>query len=496
MELLQFDIDIMAISLALLGFVTLLAHLYSGLVMKPRRLRSQLTNQGISGPPPWFFLGHIMQIDKACSSSGGIDKAPTMEASTLHNNAAILFPIFEQWRKQDGEVFSFSLGNTPILYVNKHEVVKKMVTCTSWDCGKPTYQHKDRGPLFGQGIVISNGASWAHQRKLIVPELYMDKVNGMFNLITECSVILLNSWNNIKIDNYIRRFSGDAISRACFGSNYAKGEQIFQKLDKLQHAIYLPTKSNRKAWAIEKEIANLILKTVKERQAAGHEKDLMQMILEGAINSGLGREATDQFISVNCKNIYLAGNETTAISATWTLMLLASNLQWQERVRAEVLEVCQGRTPDADMLLKMKRLTMVIHESMRLYPPTPVVSREAFADMKFEDIIVPKGVIVWTVMLTLHTDPEIWGPDSYTFNPERFANGIIGACKLPQLYIPFGVGPRVCIGQNFAMAELKVLISLILSKFSFSVSPNYIHKPSLRLLIEAEHGVRLLVRKL
>lgn len=105
----------------------------------------------------------------------------------------------------------------------------------------------------------------------------------------------------------------------------------------------------------------MILKTVKERQAAGHEKDLMQMILEGAKNSGLGREATDQFISVNCKNIYLAGNETTAISATWTLMLLASNLQWQERVRAEVLEVCQGCTPDADMLLKMKQVDIFIN---------------------------------------------------------------------------------------------------------------------------------------
>lgn len=107
MELLQFDIDIMAISLALLGFVTLLAHLYSGLVMKPRRLRSQLTNQGISGPPPRFFSGHIMQIDKACSSSGGTDKAPTMEAFTLHNNAAILFPIFEQWRKQYGKYTAY-----------------------------------------------------------------------------------------------------------------------------------------------------------------------------------------------------------------------------------------------------------------------------------------------------------------------------------------------------------------------------------------------------
>lgn len=119
---------------------------------------------------------------------------------------------------------------------------------------------------------------------------------------------------------------------------------------------HLPTKSNREAWALEKEAATLILQVVKERQAAGYEKDLLQMILEGAKNSDLSQEATDRFIVDNCKNIYLAGYETTAVTATWCLMLLASNQEWQERVRAEVLQVCEGRIPDADMLLKMKQV--------------------------------------------------------------------------------------------------------------------------------------------
>ncbi|KAI6687018.1 hypothetical protein NL676_032931 [Syzygium grande] len=135
----------------------------------------------------------------------------------------------------------------------------------------------------------------------------------------------------------------------------------------------------------------------------------------------------------------------------------------------------------------MKQLTMVINESLRLYSPVAVVSREALTDMKFGDLKVPEGVNVWTMVLTLHTDPEIWGPDSYFFNPGRFANGITGACKLPHLYMPFGVGPRVCPGQNLAMVELKILIAQLLSNFSFTLSPNYIHSPALRLVIEPEH---------
>lgn len=139
---------------------------------------------------------------------------------------------------------------------------------------------------------------------------------------------------------------------------------------------------------------------------------------------------------------------------------------------------------------------MVIHEGLRLYPPVTVMSREAFKDMTFGDIHVPKGVNVWTSVATLHTDPEIWGPDAYEFKPDRFANGITGACKLPYLYMPFGLGPRVCLGQNLAMIELKVVIALIVTNFSFSLSPNYSHGPTQRLVIEPENGVDLLVKKL
>ncbi|KAJ9705545.1 hypothetical protein PVL29_003547 [Vitis rotundifolia] len=220
------------------------------------------------------------------------------------------------------------------------------------------------------------------------------------------------------------------------------------------------------------------------------------MVLEGAKNSDLSQEATDNFIVDNCKNIYLAGYETTAVSAVWCLMLLAANPDWQARVREEVVEICEGRTPDGDMVRKMKQMTMVIHESLRLYPPVAVLSREALEDMKLGGILVPKGVNVWSLVVTLHTDPENWGPDALNFNPERFTNGITGACKLPHLYMPFGVGPRVCLGQNLAMVELKILISLILSNFSFSLSPNYKHSVALRLLIEPENGVNLLVKKL
>ncbi|KAK1570481.1 hypothetical protein Q3G72_002610 [Acer saccharum] len=515
MEFLQFEYVKVLVSVAVIGFLWLLISLYMKLVAKPERIRGMLRKQGIVGPlPTSWLLGNIMDMKKAYQNS---QHQPTI---TSHNVAAAIFPYNEECRKQYGEVFSFSLGNKQILHVSKPEMVREIVTCTSLDLGKPSYLQNELGPFLGRGILTTNGAVWAHQNKTIAPELYMVKVKGMINLITESTMIIVKSLKSrvekeggiadIKIDDYMRSFSGDVISRACFGSNYSKGEEIFLKLTALQELMgkiaellgipgmrYLPTKSNRSAWKLQKEIRNLILEVVKERkQKAAHEKDLLQMIIEGAESSTFNQEETDQFIVDNCKNIYVAAFEALAISATWCLMLLASNQEWQDRVRAEVVEICGDRTPDYEMLKKMKLLTMVIQETLRLYPPATELSRQTYKDMKFQDINIPKDVTIRTMVLFMHTNPEIWGPDAYEFYPERFANGISSSCKLPYVYMPFGMGPRVCVGQHLAMIELKILLSLILSNFSLSISPRYVHSPTRRLTIEPKDGVNLLVKKI
>lgn len=139
---------------------------------------------------------------------------------------------------------------------------------------------------------------------------------------------------------------------------------------------------------------------------------------------------------------------------------------------------------------------MVIQETLRLYPVGAFVARQGSEDLQFKDIIVPKNVVIWIPVPFLHQNPDVWGPDAHLCNPERFANGILGACKIPQAYMHFGMGIRTCVGQQFAMVELKVILSLILSKFTFTLSPAYRHSPAFKLTIEPQHGVNLIVRKL
>ncbi|MQM07038.1 hypothetical protein Taro_039867 [Colocasia esculenta] len=420
-----------------------------------------------------------------------------------------------------GSIFVFSMGNLDILHVNDVGMMREISQCKSLDLAKPTYVKELFKPLFGHGILSSSGSKWAHQRKVIAREFFTDKVKGMVELMVDATKPVLESWETrvqcegntaeIFVDEDLRIISADVISRACFGSSYSEGKEIFAKLKALQIALsknavflgipgmrYLPTSNNREIWRLERKSRALILKIVQKRQEepeSSSNKDLLQSLLESSGDSCIGPDTMEDFIVDNCKNIYFAGHETTATSAGWCLMLLASHPEWQAHARDEVVGICGDQSPTADMLSKMKTLTMVIQETLRLYSPGTFVTREALKDMKLGDLYIPKGLNIRIPTSIMQNDPEIWGPDAYEFNPERFANGISGACKYPLAYVPFGTGIRTCVGQNLAMVELKIVLSQILSKFSFSLSPNYCHSPANRLTLGQEFGVPLVMKK-
>ncbi|XP_026424017.1 cytochrome P450 714C2-like [Papaver somniferum] len=510
----------MLFSFILITLSILCYYLYEALWLKPEKLRNKLRNQGIMGQPPSFLSGNVsdmMRIKSMAAVSSNNQSSSSL--SFTDDYMTSLFPHFEQWRKEYGTVFTYATGNVQHLYVGDPYLVKEISLCQTWALGKPLYLHKEIGPLFGNGVVRSNGKIWAHQRKTIAPEFFTDKVKGMVGIMVASTVPVLRLWEDeiekqggiaeLRVDIDLTNISADIISKACFGSSFSKGKVIFSKLRDLVKAMsqtgllvkipalrYLPTKNNREVWRLVKEIRKLILKVAENRrQESIPERDLLHMILEGANN--LGEETANDFIVDNCKNIYIAGDETVASVATWALLFLASHPQWQTLAREEVLQlVPEGCLPDAEMLHKMKILTMVLQETLRLMPPTSLIAREVFDDVQFGDIInIPEGINFWIPISTLHRNLEIWGPDANEFKPERFVNGILGATKVPHAYIMFGLGPRTCLGQKFAIAELKIMISLILSKFCFSSSPNYKHAPAFTIVIVPKHGLQLLVKK-
>ncbi|GMI81544.1 cytochrome P450, family 714, subfamily A, polypeptide 1, EUI-like p450 A1 [Hibiscus trionum] len=511
-------------SVALAAAVCYVFHYYTSSWLESQRLRKKLCMQGITGPPPSFLYGNVPEMQRIQLKANKTRR--NHSEIVAHDYTSTLFPYLDHWRKEYGQIYTYSTGLRQHLYVGDLEILKEMNQLNTLQLGKDSYITKALQPMLGNGIIRSNGQFWAHQRKIIAPEFFMDKVKDMVGLMVESTVPLLKKWEaaidaeggmsaEINVDLDFRSVSANVIARACFGSSYVKGKQIFSKLRTIQTTITKQgflfglngsrfLSNNKKVSNLEREVEFLIWETVKQRQQecldkSSGQKDLMQLILESAVNDasvGLGKGSPQKFIVDNCKNIYFAGHETTAITASWCLMLLALHPEWQSRIQEEVAQVCTNGLPDADSISRLKTVTMVIQETMRLYPAAAFVTRVALEETRIGSILVPEGVCIWTLIPTLHRDPDIWGPDANEFKPGRFINGVSKACKSPQGYIPFGLGTRLCLGKNFAMVQLNVLLALIVSKFTLSLSPSYRHSPVFRMLVEPEHGVCIQIQKI
>ncbi|WCJ30496.1 Cytochrome P450 714A1 [Euphorbia peplus] len=509
------------------GVFAVIIHLFNSVVIKSRRVKEKLRKQGIKGPSSSSFLyGNLPEIQKITQMNFTAVKFSSFTGGddiVAHDYTSSIFPHFEHWRKQYGQMYTYSTGFRQHLYVNEAALVKEMNRCMCLGLGKPIYVSKRFSPMLGNGILRSNGHTWAQQRKLIAPEFFNDKVKGMVDLMVESTQPMLTKWKEtikvkggneaeISVDDDLRSLSGNVIAKACFGSSYSKGKQIFSKLRTLKQLLtnqtsifgvtnLFPNKNTRKINNLEREIESLIWETVKVRESEcknknieEKDKDFMQQLLEAALVDDT-KSSPKQFIVDNCKNIYFAGHDTTAIAAGWCLMLLALYPKWQSRIREEVDQFCKNGF-DANSLSNLNAVTMVIQEALRLYPPGAFVSREALEEVQIGNIKVPKGVCIWTLIPTLHRDPNIWGEDANEFKPQRFSEGVSKACKFGQAYIPFGVGSRICIGKNFAMIQLKIILSLIVSSFTFTLSPNYQHSPTFKMIVEPEHGVQIMIRKI
>ncbi|KAF3631432.1 Cytochrome [Capsicum annuum] len=279
---------------------------------------------------------------------------------------------------------------------------------------------------------------------------------------------------------HLQQLSSDVISRTAFGSSYEEGEKIFElQKEHAQHFLeavrsvyipgwrFLPTKRNRRMKEINKHgrssIRGIIDKRLKAMEAGDADnEDLLGILLESNFKEIQQQGNKDFGMSIEevieeCKLFYFAGVETTSVWLLWTLVLLSRYQDWQARAREEVLQVFGSQKPDFDGLNRLKAVTMILYESLRLYSPITTLTRQANEDIALGEVSIPAGILISLAVIILHHDEEIWGEDASKFNPERF-KGLSSTTKGQITYFPFAWGPRICIGQNFAMLEAKMAV--------------------------------------
>ena len=230
--------------------------------------------------------------------------------------------------------------------------------------------------------------------------------------------------------------------------------------------------------------------------------DLLGLMM-AATEDGSGKEASmsDQQLMDECVTFLVAGHETTSNLLSWTMVLLSQHPEWQEKAREEVQQVLGSyvrgdnmQELDFDKLNELKVVGMILNETLRLYPPAYAVSRSCVKTTKLSDnLTLPAGSGVILPIGVLHRRKELWGEDADEFKPQRFENGTTG---FGGAFVPFSLGPRVCIGQNFAVAEAKVILSMLLFNFSWELASTYRHHPEINLTLRCRHGVPLLMKVL
>ncbi|XP_057827265.2 cytochrome P450 734A1 [Cryptomeria japonica] len=482
----------------------------------PLQIKKYFEAQGIGGPPYKLLYGNAPDIVKMAAEESS---KPSLSG---HNITPRVLPAFHQWGKIYGKDYVYWFGTEPRLFLPHPELVKEVLS------NKFGHYEKIKFAQAGaQGLPGLEGEEWAKHRRILNPAFHMEALKGMIPLIAESGTNMCREWRNLissganEIDVF-KEFSvltSDVISRTAFGSSYAEGnyifrlqaQQIFLIFERIRRVYipgsrFLPTKDNRLGWWLDREIKRCILQVIEGRErnagignSSDYGTDLLGLMMNSNKKQGGGKLQDNMSMTIDdiiaeCQIFYIAGQETTTILLTWTMVLLGMHQDWQDRARREVLEVCgKNEFPNADAVNGLKIMGMIFNESLRLYPPIVALNRQPVKPMKLGKVSIPAGTQLQIPILAMHHDPLLWGNDVHEFNPERFSQGISKAAKHPMAFMPFSLGPRICIGQNFALLEAKVVLAMILQRFSFVISPHYIHAPVHSFSLKPKYGAQVIL---
>ncbi|PIA57644.1 hypothetical protein AQUCO_00600400v1 [Aquilegia coerulea] len=349
-------------------------------------------------------------------------------------------------------------------------------------------------------------------------------VQGMAPTIVSSVNNMLERWGyhekkEIEVLEEFRILTSDIISKTAFGSNYLEGQKIFDMLTKLTSIIaandlkvklplignFMKSSDGILAEKLEHRIRESFIQIIERRkekiqteESNGYGSDYLQLLVNANQDNDENKRISIDDMIDECKTFYFAGHETTMSLLTWTMFLLAIHTDWQEKARKEIFDIYGDKKPNTEDLniAKMKTMTMIISETLRLYPPVLTLRRTVASEVKLGDILLPPGIEIVIPPLVSHSDPHIWGEDVHLFKPERFSEGVINAAKNTNAYLPFGMGPRICVGLNFATIEVKLTLSMILQRYAFTLSPSYVHSPVQHMFIRPRHGAQIIFHKL
>ncbi|PWA80894.1 11-oxo-beta-amyrin 30-oxidase [Artemisia annua] len=512
--------NVVAISIAI-AIVLCLWNLVNLVWVTPKRLEKHLRNQGFKGNKYKLLFGDMKELSMTFRQS----KSKHINIDNEDEVLPHIVAFTHQSLQKHGRNFITWMGWRPRVTFMDPELIKEVLTKIN-DFQKP--RSNPLGRLLATGVVTYEGDKWIKHRKIINPAFHVEKLKMMIPAFHLSCIEMVGKWEKmvsskesceLDVWPHLQALTSDVISRTAFGSSYQEGIRIFELIREqgvyameafqslyIPGSRFLPTKRNMKMKAIDKQIRHSIGSIIDNRLKAmkageGNYDDLLGIMLESNIKEVEQHQNKSHGMTINevieeCKLFYFAGQETTSSLLVWTMILLSKHQEWQSRAREEVLNVLGDNNIDLDGLNHLKVVNMIFHEVLRLYPPVVGLARKVDKDITLGRFSLPSGVLIGVPIMPIHYDEELWGSDAMKFNPDRFSEGISKATKNRVIYFPFGWGPRICVGQNFALLEAKIALAMILQRFSFELSPSYVHAPNVVLTLQPQYGAHLILHKL
>lgn len=365
--------------------------------------------------------------------------------------------------------------------------------------------------LLGKGLLTSDGELWKHQRKRMAQAFVPRRIRSYGEAMVRVTEAALRPWGDgqtINLHQEMSRVTMEVVADVLFGSGIgpdgvrtvrASMEIVNEYLANSPEAIlklpgWVPTPRNVAVNRAVKQVDELLYRIIARRRGGEPQGDLLGTLLSAQDDEGA--RMTDEQLRDEAITLFLAGHETTALLLAHTFYLLSKHPDVERRLSDEIASVLEGRRPTADDVRALPCAERVLKETMRLYPPAWTTGREAGEDVEIGGYVIPKGAQLLLSQWIVHRDPR-WFPNPEGFDPDRWLPE--RARDLPRFaYFPFGGGPRICIGNHFALMEATLILTLIVQRFRVELLPGQrlVLEPSVTLR-QAGPGlrVRLVARK-
>ena len=404
-----------------------------------------------STPPGYSFFPSMVRTYKQA-----IDPIGTMQESMSRFNGT----------------YTVNLGMMRIIATQDAGLIEYVLKTNHRNYHKSPIQTEYLGKFLGKGLLTANGDYWLKQRRLIQPGFHTEKIHALYAIMKRTIDEFLVTVPTGDVDVYplMHKLAFDIVINTLFTVNVPpeQRQKLASFINDVQVYVLKEVRNPHKRWwlrvsgelreNLDKAAAarDVIRSLIRQRQLdKGKHNDLLDMLLEARYEES-GQPMTEEQVIDEILIILIAGHETTANALSWSLYLLANH--------PDELRVAKEASHEIELhkVVGNEVLNNVIRESMRLYPPAWISDRIALEDDTYADFLIPKGTVIVIFYYGLHRDAHEW-KDALSFRPSRFSKDQGKDTK--KIYFPFGAGPRLCIGNNFAMAEMVIFLQSFLQKF-------------------------------